>query len=198
MFTELTPGDGVLQTYSNVLIHIRLLSWLACALSQLTIFEFCSALREIRVLKEVTHPNVVGLLDAFFHERRASCCSRAIEYTIIYIKPLNIPTKLNIRSFISNFLIFHKINHTIILTFPRRNLWIVYEYAPQDLGRTLRDPSVARSPAHIKAWAKMLLEGSGLGLFCVLKFVLFRLVCGGNWFCGGAAWHCTHTRDRDV
>ena len=40
----------------------------------------------------------------------------------------------------------------------------MYEFAPQDLGRTLRDPSVTRSPAHIKAWAKMLLEGSGFGV----------------------------------
>ncbi len=46
----------------------------------------------------------------------------------------------------------------------------MYEYAPQDLGRTLRDPSVARSPAHIKAWAKMLLEGSGFSvIFCSEK-----------------------------
>ena len=63
----------------------------------------------------------------------------------------------------------------------------MYEYAPQDLGRTMRDPTVVRSHAHIKAWAKMLLEGSGLGLFFVLKFVFFRLVRGGKWFCGGAA-----------
>jgi hypothetical protein len=41
-----------------------------------------------------------------------------------------------------------------------RKLWIVYEFAPQDLGRTLRDQTIVRSPAHVKAWAKMLLEGT--------------------------------------
>ena len=90
MFTELIPGNGVSETYSSDLIHIRLLSCLACAQGYLTIFEFCSALREIRVLKEVTHPNIVGLLDAFFHERRAICCSRAIKHTFICIKPISI------------------------------------------------------------------------------------------------------------
>ncbi len=44
----------------------------------------------------------------------------------------------------------------------------MYEYAPQDLGRTMRDPSVVRSHAHIKAWAKMLLEGIGLMLVRLL------------------------------
>jgi hypothetical protein len=33
-----------------------------------------SALREIRVLKEISHPNVVGLLDAFFHKRSSARC----------------------------------------------------------------------------------------------------------------------------
>jgi hypothetical protein len=31
------------------------------------------------------------------------------------------------------------------------SLWIVYEFAPQDLGRTLRDLTIARSHADIKA-----------------------------------------------
>jgi hypothetical protein len=38
MFTELIPGDGVSETYSNNLNHIRLLSCLAYAQGHLTIF----------------------------------------------------------------------------------------------------------------------------------------------------------------
>jgi cyclin-dependent kinase 7 len=34
-----------------------------------------SALREIRVLKEISHPNVVGLLDTFFHKRSSARCT---------------------------------------------------------------------------------------------------------------------------
>jgi hypothetical protein len=51
-------------------------------------------------------------------------------------------------------------------------MWIVYEYAPQDLGRTLRDPTVVRSHAHIKAWAKMLLEGRCLMVVVVVVVVI--------------------------
>ena len=36
-----------------------------------------SALRDIRVLKEISHANVIGLVDAFVHKSYVASCCRA-------------------------------------------------------------------------------------------------------------------------
>ena len=67
-----------------------------------------TALREIKLLQELHHPNVIGLLDVFGH---------------------------------------------------KSNISLIFDYMDTDLEVIVRDPSVLLTPAHIKAYSLMTLQG---------------------------------------
>lgn len=89
-----------------------------------------TALREIKLLKELKHPNIVDLIDVFHY---------------------------------------------------KQNLHLVFEFMETDLEAVIRDRNIFLSPADIKSYLLMILQGLA---YCHKKWVLHRDVKPNNLLIG--------------
>ncbi|CAI5995646.1 unnamed protein product [Closterium sp. NIES-64] len=124
-----------------------------------------TALREIKLLQELHHPHIIDLIDIYPHKRNLNLVLEFMETDLEEVEGDEAAAGAALHH-------PHIIN--LIDIYPhKRNLNLVLEFMETDLENIIKDRSLHLSPADVKAFMRMTLEGLA---YLHGKWVLHRLV----------------------
>ena len=132
-----------------------------------------TALREIKLLKELNGPRIVRLLDVFPHKGNLSLVSTNITQQPEVVQPHGTALAVNVSK--NGFMV-------LIVKFQ------VFEFMQTDLEIIIKDRSLTLSAADVKSYIQMVLQGLE---FCHKRWVLHRDIKPNNFLISadGASTH---------